>query len=156
MPSPQTMSSPQSSPPFESRYPSLSIPEHGFVSSIPAHLLDGCDDQMRWLLQEVSKNTAATEFACRGVVDLSTHLRALNGKTYRNERGLGEAREILNELNEKATVMEPLFKPMSQFMSLWEYKWFRWICYLAGFFLITYVLPAYLAHPVSITALFGQ
>lgn len=152
------MSTPEqeSTPPFESRYPELSIPEHGFVSTIPPHLLEGVDEQTRWLLSEISRNTQATEFACRGVVDLSRHLRTLNGKTYKNESGLGQLTEKVKEIDEQAKLIIPLSQPVAQFINLWGYRGFRWAFYAATFFFFTYLLPYYLAHPFSLETLFNR
>lgn len=143
------------SPPFESRYPELSLPEHGFQSTLPAHLLEGADEQTRYIMNEISRNSAATEFACRAAVDQSRHLRALNGKTFKNERGLAEARQHLDDLMEKAQIVEPLIKPVNQFMSLWEYRAFRWMVYITIFFFFTYLLPYYLQHPFDLSHFFG-
>lgn len=136
------------------------MPPGGFVSSIPAHLLEGTDKQTEWLLNEISKNTQATEFSCHGVAQLSEYLRELNGKTARTIENVAKQRDELDELNKKAKMMEPFFKPVSQFAALWEYRVFRWVFYIATFFFFTYLLPYYLAHPMSITDLvkliFGQ
>jgi hypothetical protein len=145
-----------SSPPFHSTIAELTLPVGGFVSTIPPHLLDGCDDQMRWLLSEVSKNTAATEFSCHGLVEANRHLRMLNGRTSKNERGLAAERMEIETLNEKAATMDPFFRPLSQFLTLWEYTWFKWLCGITAFFLFTYVLPWYLAHPISIEVIFNK
>lgn len=149
----------ESPPPYKSSIADLSLPKEGFKSNLPPHLLEGCDEQTKWLLNEVSKNTAMTEFAIHAVIEQNSHLKMLNGKTFKNEKGLAEAREKLDSLDNKATVMEPLFKPLSQFMGLWEYKMFRWGVYIVAFFLLTYVLPYYLTHPISLpglwTLLFG-
>lgn len=136
-----------STPPFESRYPELTIPVGGWKSTIPAHLLDGADDQQRWIMEEISRNSAATEFACRGAVELSQHLRALNGKTYATEKGLAQAREEVNALKGQALVMTPFIKPMSMFAALWEYRAFKWV-FVAGLVMFAGILyPIYLAHP---------
>lgn len=141
---------------FKSTIAELALPRGGFVSKLPPHLLQDADPQTAWIMHEMSKNTQATEFACHAVLEQNAHLRALNGKTYRNEKGLAEAKETVAALNKKAEVMEPMFKPLSQFMSLWEYAWFRYICYAAGFFFLTYALPYYVAHPVSIQTVFTK
>ncbi len=130
-------------PPFESRYPELKLPEYGFQSSIPSHLLDGCDDQTRWLMTEISKNTAATEFACRGVVDLSNHLRTLNGKTYRNEKAVGEAIQSIEDLQNQAKVMTPFLGPITMFAKLWDYTLFKWF-FVGGIAFFLLVLYPYL------------
>ena len=125
------------SPPFESRYPELHLPEGGFQSTIPAHLLENSDPQMMWLLQEVSKNTQATEFACRGVVDMSQHLRTLNGQTNKNKMAISAAQEDVDSLKGQAKVVTPFLKPISMFAALWEYMAFK-VFFVGGaaFFLL--------------------
>jgi len=107
---PQSSDGQPTNQPFQSQYPELKIPEHGFTSNIPPYLLENCDPQMTWLLNEVSKNTAATEFACRGAVDLSAHLRALNGKTFRNEKKLIENIEEVNRVKEGQSELKAQFQ----------------------------------------------
>ena len=133
----------QSNQPFQSQYPELKIPEHGFISNIPQHLLENCDPQMTWLLNEVSKNTAATEFACRGAVDLSAHLRALNGKTFRNEKKLIEnieevakVKEEQLELKTQLRSMKPIVGTLSSLKILFTNKLFLAILALATMFLL--------------------
>jgi hypothetical protein len=145
----------ESTPPFVSRYPELSLPPGGWKSTLPEHLLEGADPQTLFIMHELSKNSQATDFACRAVIEQNAHLRALNGKTYRNERGLAEIKGSVDTLTEKAAIMEPLFKPLSQFMALWEYRLFRWGCYIVGFFLLTYALPFYLQNPLSLSGLWS-
>lgn len=100
-----------------------------------------------------------TEFAIHAVVEQNNHLRALNGKTFKNERAAAETKEELKALTAKADLMEPLFKPLSLVMRMWEYKAFRYATYLLIFFFFTYLLPYYLTHPISLqglwTLLFG-
>ena len=136
--------------PYQSRYPELKIPEDGFKSTIPAHLLEGCNPQMQWLLQEVSKNTQATEFACKAVVEQNNHLRALNGKTYRNEKDIADTRVELGLLSQQTAGFAPLIKPVKMFASLWEYRVFRWTIYAGLFFILTYLYPYYVTHPFDL------
>lgn len=95
-----------SNEPYVSPLLELKLPEQGFVSSIPPSLLKDCEPQMAWLMHEVSKNTAATEFACRGAVELSSHLRTLNGKTYRSERGIEDLRAEVAQLKADNLVLK--------------------------------------------------
>lgn len=130
------------------------MPSEGFVSTLPPHLLENCDEQTKWLLNEISKNTQATEFACRGVVTLSEHMRGLNGKTYKNERAAAVLGDKVEALEEQAKAMTPFFRPMTQFAGLWEYRLFKWIFFAALFFFFTYALPYYLLHPFDISQFF--
>lgn len=54
---------------------------------------------MVWLMTEMSKNSQATDFACKGAVDLSNHLRLLNGRTFRNERTAATNRDNIETIN---------------------------------------------------------
>lgn len=144
----------ESTPPFKSAYPPLERPN--FQPSVPGFLLEGASEQDRYIIEQLSLVNQYAQWAV--TTEMSTHEQVLktNGRLLRAEKGLDEAKEKLEALNKKAEVMEPLFKPLSQFMGLWDYKWFRWICYIAGFFLFTYALPYYLKHPVSIETLFTK
>jgi hypothetical protein len=144
-----------STPPFKSSISDIALPAEGFRSNIPPHLLEGCDDATKWIMQEMSKATQINEFVLHATLEHNKHLKALNGKTYKNERAMAEAKEKLDELNVKAAIAEPFLKPMAQFVSLWEYRVFRWGVYITLFFLITYALPFYIAHPISLSNLWA-
>ncbi len=137
--------SPDPHSPFESQYPELKIPSDGWKSNIPAHLLASADDQMKWLMQEMSKNTQATEFACKGVVDLSRHLRTLNGKTYRNEKGVSDLAADVETLKAAARAAAPLVNTLSIVRIVFSNKVSWAILGLAVLFLLGFnrdVLPA--------------
>lgn len=144
------------STPYQSRYPELKMPEDGFKSSIPAHLLEGCTPQMKWLLEEVSKNTQATEFACKAVVEQNNHLRALNGKTFKNEKAIAEANEVIEGLVVQTNTFTPFLKPVKMFATLWEYRLFRWTIYAGLFFVLTYLYPYYVTHPIDLGAVISR
>ncbi len=123
----------ESNPPFQSQYPELKIPVEGFKSSLPEHLLEGADRQTQWIMNEISRNSAATEFACHGAVELSSHLRALNGKTYKNEKGLSEVKDQIVDLKKEVVdlktqmrAMKPIIGPLSTIRVVFSYKiaWF--------------------------------
>lgn len=148
-------SSPESlQTPYQSTVPELKMPPDGFVSNIPPHLLENCDEQTKWLLNEISKNTQATEFACHGVVKLSEHMRMLNGKTYKNERAAAILGDKVDALETQSKTMTPFFRPMTQFAGLWEYRIFKWAFWIVLFFILTYALPWYLSHPLDISQFF--
>ena len=138
MPSPN-----ESQPQFESRFPELKFPEEGWKSTIPSHLLEGCDDQTKWLLEEISKNTQATNFACHAVVDVSKHLRTLNGRTYKSEKAVFEAKQEVETLKGQAKAVTPFLKPISMFAALWEYSVFR-IFFIGGALFFLFVLYPWL------------
>jgi hypothetical protein len=70
--------SPSDSP--QSDYPELSLPEGGWKSNIPEHLLKDAKPADRWLMEEMSKNTQATDFSCRAAVEGNGLIRKTNGR----------------------------------------------------------------------------
>lgn len=138
----------ESTPPFQSAYPSLERPV--FQPSVPEFLLEGASDQDKYIISQLSLVNQYVQWAV--TTEMSTHSQVLktNGRLIRAEKALEETRKELDALNEKATTMEPLFKPVSQLMNLWEYRAFRWSCYALIFFFFTYLLPYYLQHPVDL------
>ena len=142
--------------PYQSRYPELKLPEEGWKSNLPEHLLEGADKQTAWIMNEISKNTQATEFACRGVVEQNNHLRALNGKTFKNERALAEATTEIGTLKAQAAALLPFVRPVKMFFSLWEYRAFRWVIYAGLFFVLTYIYPYYVTHPLDLGAVIAR
>ncbi len=143
------MSTP-TTPPFESRYPELSLPPGGWKSTLPEHLLIGADEQTAFIMHELSKNTQATEFACRAVLEQNAHLRSLNGKVYRNEQTIGEAQTELNALKDQASVVTPFIKPLSMFATLWEWTIFKWV-FIGGIVFFLGVLYPYFLHSSFVT-----
>ncbi len=135
----------ESTPQFESRFPELKLPEHGWESNIPDHLLIDTDPQMEWLLKEISKNTQATNFSCQAVVDISKHLRTLNGRVAKGEQAMIEAKEGLNDLNEQAKSVSPFLKPISMFAALWEYSIFKWVFVSGLIFFVAVLYPIFLS-----------
>lgn len=140
-------------PPFESTLPELTIPSDGFKSTIPEHLLSKVGDEMKWLMQEVSKNTNATEFSCRAAVEHNRHLRTLNGRTFKNEKAMDKANDKIDALEKQAKTVTPIIKPLTFFAALWEYRAFRWIFSLGVVFLVFVLYPYYLAHPTVVVDL---
>jgi hypothetical protein len=144
-----------SQPPFhKSSYPELKVPAK-WESSIPEHLLADTDPATRWIMEELSKNTKAIEWACHGLVDTNTQVRNTNGRLLKAEADIRRDKDSLTALVAKADLMEPLFKPLSLFMRLWDYKWFRILCYFAGLFILMVVVPWYIQHPLSIDAVWS-
>lgn len=139
---------------YVSRVPDLKVPAE-WNSNIPSHLLADVDPATRWIMEELSKNTQATQFAIHAVLEQNNHLKNLNGKTFKTEKGLSEAKDTLAVLMAKADLMEPLLKPMSLLLRMWEYQMFRWATYLLVFFFFTYLLPYYLTHPISLQGLWS-
>lgn len=149
------MSSDESSPPFnKSTYPELKLPDK-WESSIPEHLLDGADPQTLFIMHELSKNSQAIEWACHGLIDTNAQVRRTNGRLIQAEKDIKKETAALAALTAKADLMEPLFKPLSLLMRMWEYKYFRWATYLLVFFFFTYLLPFYLQNPMSLSGLWA-
>lgn len=71
--------SPSDQPP-QSDYPELSLPEGGWKSSIPEHLLKDAKPADRWLMEEMSKNSQATDFCSRAAVESNGLIRRTNGR----------------------------------------------------------------------------
>lgn len=115
---------------------------------------------MMWLMREMSKNTQATDFACRGVEKISDHLRELNGKVNKSTLKIAQSEIDLRALKEEAETMSAVRKTILAFLRLWEYRAFRWTIYAATFFFFSYLLPEYLKNPWSVGKLlditFGQ
>lgn len=128
---------------FESKFPELKIPEHGWESTIPKHLLENCDPQMEYLLNEVSKNTQATNFACQGVHKISNHLRELNGRVHKSATKIERSEEEIETLKNQAKAVSPFLKPISMLASLWEYPIFKYF-FVGGVLFFLFVLYPYL------------
>jgi len=111
---------------------------------------------MKWLLEEVSKNTQATEFACKAVMEQNNHLRALNGKTFKNEKAIVEVSQQVDELVAQSNTVAPFLKPVKTFATLWEYTVFRWTVYAGLFFVLTYLYPYYVTHPIDLSVLISR
>lgn len=122
------------------------MPAGGFVSSIPAHLLIDADPQMRWVMEEISKSTAANEFACRAAVTHNEHLRKLNGKTFRNEKAHEEVRAELEALKAQAAAVTPLARPFTLLAGMWDFWPLRVIFIIGALFVPAVVYPWYLTH----------
>lgn len=99
---------------------------------------------MMWLMNEMSKNTQATDFACRGVEKISDHLRELNGKVSKSAAKIEESKVEIQDLKDKADVVSPFLKPISMFASLWEYSAFKWFFVGGLVFFVGILYPIFL------------
>lgn len=140
-----------STSPFKSAYPPLIRPD--FKPSVPTFLLEGASEQDKYIIEQLSLVNQYAQWSV--TTEMQTHEQVLktNGRLIKAEKELEQTRAQLSELAERAAIMEPLFKPLSQFMGLWDYRLFRYGCYIVLFFLITYALPYYLTHPISLSSL---
>ncbi len=132
--------------PFKSSLPELKLPPGGFQSNLPPHLLEGADEQTRYIMNEISRNTAATQFACLAAVTHNEHLRTLNGKTYKTEKVAEDLRAEILVLKEQAASVSPFLKGMSYFSYLWEYRAFRWTFVLGVLTVVGLLYPYYMNH----------
>lgn len=131
----------------KSTLPEITLPEGGFKSTIPEHLLANETPATQWIMKELSKNSQATEFACQAAEVHNHHLRALNGKTYKNEKVAEEVRAELIALKEQNVVLTPVSKAFGSFTYLWENKAFK-VIFILGIFVIAGVLyPWYVSAP---------
>ncbi len=144
-------------PPSKSSYRPIEKPD--FSPNIPPYLVDGMSDQDRFIVENLSVMSQYAKWSVETQMMVHEQVRATNGRLLRVEAETNRAREELDNLNEKAETMEPFFKPLNQFVNLWDYRLFRYGCYIVAFFLLTYALPWYLKNPLDLgtflSALFG-
>lgn len=136
----------ETNPPYKSSLPEISLPSGGWKSNIPNHLLEDTDPATRWLMEEVSKNTQATEFACQAAVLHNNHLRALNGQVYKSKEKIAVLEEGQHKLDKQADDASSFFKALASFSKLWEYRIFRWVFILGLITIAGYIYPYYLVH----------
>lgn len=136
---------PDSAEPAKTTLPILTLPPEGFVSQLPAHLLPN-DPNMRWLMEEMSKNSQATEFSCRGVIELSQHMRVLNGRTAKAEASLTETKADLAALKARIEPVGGLVKGIGYFAYLWAFLPFRVLFSLGVLAVVLVGYPYYLSH----------
>ncbi len=135
---------------FKSSLPELKLPENGFQSSLPEHFLANESPAIQWMMKELSKNSQATEFACKVAVAHNEHLRQLNGKTSKNIVAIENIKTDVENLNEQANELKPVANAMTSFSNLWNSKPFK-IIFLSGtFFLAGVVYPWYISSPAKI------
>lgn len=98
-------------------------------------------------MEEVSRNSAATEFACQAAVTHNEHLRILNGRTLKNERITEAIKGEIATLKEQSGVLSPVSKALGSFAYLWENRAFK-IVFILGLFVVIGVLyPWYVSAP---------
>ena len=139
------MSMPQDQDAQQSQYPEIRLPEGGWQSSIPPHLLDNADPQMSWLMQEMSKNTQATEFCSRAAVDTNGQVRKTNGRLKSAEAKVIELQSDVAALKLQMAKIDPIANTFSTVRVVFSNKVF--LVVLGGFllFILGYnrdVLPA--------------
>lgn len=140
----------------ESSYPELKLPEEGFKSSIPESLLQNCDPQIRWIMEEISKNTQATTWVCQGLLDTNKQVRRTNGRLLKAESDVKQIKEVAEIQKEQNKAIAPFIKALSQFANLWQYRVFRWMVYLAILTIVLYIYPYFLAHKIELITFFTK
>lgn len=137
------MSQPSDLPPSD--YPELKLPPDGWKSNIPAHLLDSADPEMKWLMQEMSKNTQATEWNGRAALDTNVHVRKTNGRLKSAEQSVIDLKADVETLKANARAVAPIVSTLSIVRIVFSNKVSWVILGLAILFLLGFnrdVLPA--------------
>jgi hypothetical protein len=132
--------------PYKSTLPEIRLPVEGFQSRLPAHLLPS-DPNMKWLMEEISKNTQATEFACKAAVMHNEHLRQLNGRTAKNEDRTNDIKAELMAFKDEFAGAAILSKPIASFLYLWQARTFKVIFMLGLFVIVGIGYPYYVSEP---------
>ncbi len=132
------MPQPSDSDTPKSDYPELRLPEGGWKSNIPSHLLTDCEPQMAWLMQEMSKNTQATEWNSHASIEISQNVRKTNGRLKGAERNIIDLQADIKEMKSQMRAMKPIIGPLSTIRVVFSYKiaWFILaivLLFLAGF-----------------------
>lgn len=120
MPQPSDSNTPKSD------YPELQLPPDGWKSNIPEHLLANCDPQTLWLMQEMSRNTQATEWNSHAAIGIDSNVRKTNGRLKGAERNIIGLQEEMKEMKIQMRAMKPIIGPLSTIRVVFSYKiaWF--------------------------------
>ncbi len=105
-----------------SDYPELVIPPDGWKSNIPEHLLRDASAADRWLMEEMSKNTQATEFCVHAAVNTNDQVRRTNGRLKGAERNIIGLQQDLQEMKVQMRAMKPIIGPLSTIRVVFSYK----------------------------------
>jgi hypothetical protein len=114
------MADPTSIPPSD--YPAISLPPGGFRSNLPEHLLKDASPADRWLMEEMSKNTQATEFSCRAAVDTNAQVRHTNGRVKSAEAKVADLQADVAALKTQMAAVNPLVSTVSTVRVLFSNK----------------------------------
>lgn len=83
---------------MSSDYPDISLPPGGFKPKIPTGLLANASDIDKWLIEEMSKNTQATEFACNAAISINQNVQKTNGRLKGAEAHIVDLRTEIAQL----------------------------------------------------------
>lgn len=121
-----------------SDYPELTIPPGGFKSNIPEHLFKDDDPQMRWLMEEMSKNTQATEFCVRALIDTNAQVRKTNGRLKSAEQKIINLQEDAEVLKKQMISINPVISTVNSITFLFTNKAFLVFFFMSILFLLGY------------------
>jgi hypothetical protein len=121
-----------------SDYPELTIPVGGFKSNIPEHLFKDDDPQMRWLMEEMSKNTQATEFCVRAAVDTNAQVRKTNGRLKGAEQKIIDSQADIEILKKQMLSISPVINTVNSMTFLFTNKAFLVFFFMSILFLLGY------------------
>jgi len=128
-----------------SDYPALSLPDGGFKSNIPKHLLEGATPSDKWIMEELSKNTQATEFCMRAAVEANALIRQTNGRLrvaesqlLDHEDDIGAAQADVAALGTQCRRIKPLLDSLALAKAVAQNKLFWIMTIICAAFLLRY------------------
>lgn len=120
----------------ESDYPEISLPIGGFKSNIPEYLLHESDPQMKWLMEEMSKNTQATNFGVTAAIDTNTQVRKTNGRLKMAEKNITDLKQDVIILKGQMDNINPLAASISTIRVILSNRLFILIAAMGILFLL--------------------
>lgn len=128
-----------------SDYPELKLPVGGWQSTIPSHLLDGATPADRWMMEEMSKNTQATEFCVRAALSTNEQVRLTNGRLRAAESQLVDLEDDMDAAKSDVSALGSQFRRIKPFLdslttarTLLKSKVFRVMLLITVLFLLGY------------------
>ncbi len=103
-------------------------------------------------MNEISRNSAATEFACKAAVTHNEHLRMLNGKTYKTAQTAETLRTDVDGLKAQMQTVSPITTAINTARMVLTNKMFLALLAMAILFLLGFNRDIL---PTIIKALFG-
>lgn len=128
----------------QSDYPQLKLPQDGWKSNIPEHLLTNAEPEIAWLMQEMSKNTQATEWNSRAALDTNNQVRKTNGRLKNAEHKVEVMEAEIISLKSQMAVVNPIVNTISTLKVVFTNKLFLVILGTSILFLLGFnrdVLP---------------
>jgi hypothetical protein len=102
---------PDSIPPMiqkESSYEPISMPE--FASTIPPTLLVKVPDEMKWIMETLSRLTQAVDWLCHNIVEENKHLREMDTRRIETRLVVMALSEEQKQLKERVNRLEECYK----------------------------------------------